>query len=498
MSGILYAQDRLQEKMVEEAINTVIIHKQPKTTLKIAFGCLDDFKDKLDEEKIIAWNENIVSYWNNELSIITFCSRNEKMLLNMHNRVIYIKKNDLHIILDMSNIDFVETEVKEFDLASLIGIAKEIVIHNNTLTAITEYYDDKEFKVFQQADNLERIEIKHCGFSVDNLNNLFDGCSNLKEVILDDIEIIELNQLSDFGIIHLFGSCYKLEEVDITALLKYDDYIESITGLFYECSSLKEIKGLENFKFRNVKYASSMFSGCYSLKKIDLSNAEFTKLYEAECMFSDCCRVEYIDMRKAVFGKLINTLDMFDKSNSLKELHIENMGKDKELSFNILEMFTYLSENCKIYIDNKIKLNQFETIQSEDELERIIEEEQSEKLLKHKDLFDLHLTLTDDYLVEMNNFIRYKGSSEKCYNFEKVLEQTKFIVMEATDKEIENFIIKQNFFGKSVIYLGNAYVSGDENEEIIIIVSNKIEIAHDLKLSLKDNKDNFKFIGHNR
>lgn len=503
MSNILYV-DKLTEKMIEEAINTVIIHKQPKTMLKIAFGCLDDFKDTVGEERIIAWNENIVSYWNKELSILTFCSRNEKMILNMHNRDINIKENDLHIVLDMSNIDFVETEVKEDDLDSLISIAKEVIIHNNTLTALTEY-GDVEFKVFQQANNLERIEIKHCKFSVDNLNGLFEDCSNLKEVILDDIEIMGIDELSDFGLVGLFGYCHKLKEIDLTALLKYDEYIEDIDCMFTECESLTKIKGLEKFKFNNLEDASSAFSNCYKLKKIDLSSAEFKNLHQAYDMFYNCFELEYIDMRNSIFNELVRAEDMFKQSLKLKELHIENMGKDTELCFNIIEMFSSLSENCRVYIDNKIKLAYFEMVQSEDEIERAIKSEQSERLLKHKDLFDLHLILTDDYLIEIKNYLRYKNLSERCYNFGKVLAQTKFILIEATDKEIENFIAKQRLLGETVIYLGNAYISGDEDVERIIIISNTIEITKGFRIGLadavKDNIElhkNIEFLKHNK
>lgn len=504
MSNILYAVDKLTEKMVVEALDTVIIHKKPRTKLKVAFGCIKDFENKTDEERVIAWNENIASYWNKEFNRVTFCSRNEKMLLNMHNRDISIKENDLYIILDMSNIDFVETEVKEDDLDSLISIAKEVIIHNNTLTALTEY-EDVEFKVFQQANNLERIEIRHCEFSVDNLNGLFEDCSNLKEVILDDIEIIGLDELSDFGLIGLFGYCHKLKEVDLTTFLKYDEYIEDIDCMFTECESLTKIKGLEKFKFSNVKDTSSAFSDCYKLKRIDLSSAEFKNLTQAYDMFYNCFELEYIDMRNASFSELVRTEGMFKQSTKLKELHIENMGKDTELCFNIIEMFSSLSENCKVYIDNKIKLAYFEMVQSEDEIERVIKPEQSENLMKHKDLFDLHLILTDDYLIEIKNYLRYKSTSEMCYNFGKVLAQTKFILIEATDKEIENFIAKQRLLGETVIYLGNAYISGNEDVERIIIISNTIEITKAFKVGLADAVEdnielhkNIEFIKHNK
>lgn len=501
MSGILYAIDKLTEKMVAEAINAVLINKKPQVKLSIAFGCIKDFKNRADEEVIIAWNENMISYWNSEFNILTFCSRNEKMILNMHNRDIRIEAelitririDKLHIILDMSNIDFVETASGEDNLFSLISIATEVVIHNNTLTAL-DSYSDKCFRIFQQAEDLKRVEIKDCRFEVDNLNSLFEECYNLEEVILENIEIADIEEVSKFAINELalsglFDCCHKLKEVDLTTFLKYDEYITDIDCLFNECDSLTKIKGLDKFKFNKVKTATYAFADCYELKEVDLSSAEFKVLDEASNMFYNSFNIEYINMSKAEFSELVDCTDMFDSLSSLKELHIENMGKGKKLYFDILEMFSSLTSNCKVYLDNKISLKEFQIIPSEDSLVQLLATNQSDKLINHKELINLHLDITEDFLIEVCNNIRYKSTSDRAYNFGKVSGETKFILIEATDKEIENFIVKQKLLGENVTYIGNAYISGNENQEQIIIMSNTIEIADSFKEEYEQSTD---------
>ena len=47
--------------------------------------------------------------------------------------------------------------------------------------------------------------------------------------------------------------------------------INNMSGMFYECSSLKEIN-LNNFNTNNVINMSGMFSRCSSLKELNLNN----------------------------------------------------------------------------------------------------------------------------------------------------------------------------------------------------------------------------------
>ena len=60
-----------------------------------------------------------------------------------------------------------------------------------------------------------------------------------------------------------------------------------MTGMFFECSSLKEIN-LSNFNTNNVTNMSYMFSECSSLKDLNLSNFNTTNVTNMNYMFDRC------------------------------------------------------------------------------------------------------------------------------------------------------------------------------------------------------------------
>ena len=58
-------------------------------------------------------------------------------------------------------------------------------------------------------------------------------------------------------------------------------------GMFSGCSSLKEIN-LSNFNTKNVKHMSRMFYGCSLLKEITLSNFNTYNVKDMRGMFYGC------------------------------------------------------------------------------------------------------------------------------------------------------------------------------------------------------------------
>ena len=57
--------------------------------------------------------------------------------------------------------------------------------------------------------------------------------------------------------------------------------------MFSGCSSLKQLN-LSNFNTNNVTDMVGMFSGCSSLEELNLSNFNTKNVTNMECMFSGC------------------------------------------------------------------------------------------------------------------------------------------------------------------------------------------------------------------
>ena len=64
-----------------------------------------------------------------------------------------------------------------------------------------------------------------------------------------------------------------------------------MNSLFSGCSSLKEIN-ITNFKTNKVIDMSCMFYGCISLKELNLSNFTFKEKIKMDSMFYECSSLE--------------------------------------------------------------------------------------------------------------------------------------------------------------------------------------------------------------
>ena len=72
-----------------------------------------------------------------------------------------------------------------------------------------------------------------------------------------------------------------------------EDKLTNLSFMFYNCSSLKEIKFF-SFSTDQVISMQSMFSGCTKLKYLDLTYFKTSNVTDMENMFRKCCKLEEI------------------------------------------------------------------------------------------------------------------------------------------------------------------------------------------------------------
>ena len=94
---------------------------------------------------------------------------------------------------------------------------------------------------------------------------MFSGCHKLKEIkginSFDTSHVINMDSM--------FKECNLLEYLDLSNFNTYN--VVDMENMFKQCNKLKEIKGIKNFKLFEDTKKSDMFSGCHSLKALDLS-----------------------------------------------------------------------------------------------------------------------------------------------------------------------------------------------------------------------------------
>jgi surface protein len=111
-----------------------------------------------------------------------------------------------------------------------------------------------------------------------DVRNCFENCTSLTQVPVIPSSVTSVD--------YAFRGCKALTTVDTT---NWDTRnITSLNGLFYGCSNLIAINGIENWNTSKVTNVWDLFYGCGSLTDIDLSNWDMSKMNSTGCMYRYC------------------------------------------------------------------------------------------------------------------------------------------------------------------------------------------------------------------
>ena len=134
-----------------------------------------------------------------------------------------------------------------------------------------------------------------------------------------EIEIKGINNITNMS--NMFEECRFIKYLDLSNLdLSKASYMKF---MFYNCINLKEIKGLNRLKNKNVKNVASMFNNCTNLEYIDLSNFDFSNVTDISSIFNECYRIKDIKGINNLVNKNIdNTHALFYECRELEYLNL--------------------------------------------------------------------------------------------------------------------------------------------------------------------------------
>ena len=149
-----------------------------------------------------------------------------------------------------------------------------------------------------------------------NSSYLFDGFTNVKEIIFNDnFDTTKVTNMQD-----MIRKNPNLTSLDLSSFNTSN--VTNMGGMISENSALETVN-LSNFDTRNVTTMAWMFNLCTNLTNLDLSSFNTSNVTNMEWMFTSNYNLEYINFGSNFYtNKVVDMSGMFVNCRKLKELDL--------------------------------------------------------------------------------------------------------------------------------------------------------------------------------
>lgn len=201
------------------------------------------------------------------------------------------------------------------------------------------------------------------GPALTNMKSMFSGCKELPSVVVrcDDFSNITTTN-------SMFNNCYALTSALLDGIEKnFSSTLENMANMFYACKKLSSISITEDGDdadvslrgdFSGVKNLSSAFRYCETLKDV-LLQGHFSSLNNISNIFADCNMLENTELN-GTFSSLTSLNSLFSGRNNLKTAILKGDFNSVNTINNIFKDCTSLDEVVFDGIFSKI--NSFATL----------------------------------------------------------------------------------------------------------------------------------------
>ena len=122
---------------------------------------------------------------------------------------------------------------------------------------------------------------------------------------------------------HMFSGCSSLKKLDLSS---FDTAkVQDMGSMFSGCSSLTALD-LSSFNTSKVLDMANMFLGCSSLTALDLSSFNTSKVLDMASMFYNCSSLTALDLSSFDTSKVQNMYSMFSGGSSLTALNLSSFN----------------------------------------------------------------------------------------------------------------------------------------------------------------------------
>ena len=167
-------------------------------------------------------------------------------------------------------------------------------------------------------------------------NNLRYACSGASNMTYADFSNLAYEKgVTKFGLDSMFNGCRNLK----TIIMPSDWIVENCDSMFNGCASLESVDFLKNWDTSNCTSTQNTFAYCSSLTSLDLSKWNLQNMENFNGMFYGCTNLVSVKMSKDT-PKVRYTISMFHSCNALVEAPEFDTSKVTEFGGNGLGMFT--------------------------------------------------------------------------------------------------------------------------------------------------------------
>ena len=145
------------------------------------------------------------------------------------------------------------------------------------------YFNNSNTKIknpiLYKDEKVKKIKII-IDYQVKSFHKLFNNIECISSIVFKKFYRTNITDMS-----YMFSGCSSLKELDLSNF--NTDNVANMGSMFGGCSSLKELN-ISNFNTNNVKDMSYMLSGCSLLNELNLSNFNTKNVKDMSYMFTQC------------------------------------------------------------------------------------------------------------------------------------------------------------------------------------------------------------------
>ena len=206
------------------------------------------------------------------------------------------------------------------------------VLDNSKLTF---YYDteknNRNGEIFPDVSSCpsDHPEIEECIFDASfancklrSLKHFFENCTNLKFITgINNLNTSEVKNMSE-----MFSGCSSLKSLDLSSF--NTEKVVDMLEMFKDCSSLVSLD-ISNFDTKKVTNMMNMFCYCSSLTSLDVNSFNTENVENMDGLFYDCSSLKILDVSKFKTDKVTDMRVMFHGCSSLSSLDLSSFNTEK-------------------------------------------------------------------------------------------------------------------------------------------------------------------------